>query len=134
MGILKLCAKETRSSRGSSQNATIASITYFGPREVSHLACVATGRDIKDCAELIEYKDLNFPQAFKVERGDASSLVVPVPLNPKGTLELHVQKTDLLVGVERKLVLIINYASSRSRMRVTYSTFWNSPAAPARSS
>jgi hypothetical protein len=80
------------------------SVYYFGPREVNHLACVATGRNVTDCAELIEYKDLKFR-----------------------TRELRLSHTDVLAQIEKKLLLLVNFVYSRSRMRVTYSTYFNSP-------
>jgi len=96
-------------------------VDYFGPHEVDHVACVGPGRTVTSCAELIEYKNLKFPQVLKtVERPGASR--VAVPSNPAGTVELALTKADTLAQVERKVLLLINYESARSRMRVTYTT------------
>jgi hypothetical protein len=94
---------------------------YFGPQPTNTLVCgapnstnsMATAREVTDCDELIEYKDLDLTPFVTVDRqGSADSVVA---LNPKGTLKLQLP-TDP-PGVERVL-LLISYTSSRSRMRV----------------
>jgi len=94
-------------------------IYYFGPHEVNHLGCtivnptnrVSTAREVTGCAELIEYKDFDLaPSVTVVHRGAGSE---PMDLDPRGILRIPDP-----AGVERVL-LLITYASHRSRMRVT---------------
>jgi hypothetical protein len=71
---------------------------YFGPHEVSPLACTATGRLISNCVELIGYRGLKFLQPLAV------------PLT-------HL---DVQLHVQQKLLFLIDYGSYRTRMRADY--------------
>jgi hypothetical protein len=100
---------------------------YFGPYRVNHLGCtipnttnsVATAQEVTDCAEMIEYKDLDFAPSVMLERPGSPGAAEA--LHPEGTLKLPRLRTDP-AGVERTL-LLITYTSYRSRMRVTSRSF-----------
>jgi len=78
---------------------------YFGPKQAFNADChsvnrtnqVRTGRQVTDCAEMIEFDEMRF----------------------RGVLEAPILNTDRVAGVEEKVLIIVDYASSRSRMRVT---------------
>ena len=97
---------------------------YFGPHKVQNLDCAATGRNITNCAELIEYAGFELAQALRWRE----DLRMFVEHDPIGTLDLKPLPADKAADIEKKVLLLVKYVSSRSRMRVTYSTFWNSPA------
>ena len=103
---------------------------YLGPHELYRVACtipnptnrVATAREVKDCAELIEYKDLKpAPRVTVVERPGAAG--VPKALHPEGTLELALLPTDRLAAVEKRILLLISYTSSRSQRKIISAPF-----------
>ena len=94
---------------------------YFGPREMNASSCaivnptnrVDTARKVTGCAEMIEYTNLTLAPSVAVLEQNSHQTKL---LQPKGTLELHVASDP--PGIERVLV-ILAYTSSRSRMRVT---------------
>ena len=92
---------------------------YFGPHKVNELSCTAPGRTITDCAELIEYKDFELAKTVTIEHRRSST---PQTLDPPGTYRLSLLNTDRLANVQEKVVVLIEYSSSRSRMRVTYTS------------
>ena len=103
---------------------------YLGPHELYKVACtipnptngVATAREVKDCAELIEYKDLKpAPRVTVVERPGAAG--VPKALHPEGTLELALLPTDRVAAVDKRILLLISYTSSRSQMKIISAPF-----------